>query len=189
MGVFDTLKKLSHPYDDADDDFFGSAADEASVEEERPARRGSFFSDPEETAGDTVGIPAAPKSRPAFRISKRELRRQADAADAAEAKAERSGRAAPAPGKTRMSMASPTRFEDGARLADNLRAGRTMLLNLENAGKVDYRRLLDFMSGAAYVLDGYVKRVSGNIYLVVPNGEDVSDADAMSEVESSGLYL
>ena len=39
MGVFDTLKKLSHPYDDADDDFFGSAADEASVEEERPARR------------------------------------------------------------------------------------------------------------------------------------------------------
>ena len=64
-----------------------------------------------------------------------------------------------------------------------------MLLNLENAGKVDYRRLLDFMSGAAYVLDGYVKRVSGNIYLVVPNGEDVSDADAMSEVESSGLYL
>ena len=188
MGFFDELKKLTRPYDD--DDFFGSESDEPAAEEEtRTERRGSFFTRGDEAEPEAVGIPAAPKSRPAFRISKRELRRQADAADAAEAKAERSGRAAPAPGKTRMSMASPTRFEDGARLADNLRAGRTMLLNLENAGKVDYRRLLDFMSGAAYVLDGYVKRVSGNIYLVVPNGEDVNDADAMSEVESSGLYL
>ena len=188
MGVFDTLKKLSHPYDDADDDFFGSAADESSVEEERPARRGSFFSDPEETAGDTVGIPAAPKSRPAFRIPRRELRRQADALDAEEA-AGTPNRAAPAQAKPQMSMASPTKFVDGARLADSLLAGKTLLLNLENASKVDARRLLDFMSGAAYALQGYVKRVSGSIYLVVPNGEEVTEADAMSQMESSGLYL
>ncbi len=182
MGFLDEFKKLTHPYDDEDDDFFGSAADAQPDEErqtERQERRSSFFSGPEE---------AAPKSRPAFRIPRRELRRQADAADAAEAQA-RPGRAAPAQAKPRVSMAEPVRFEDGARLADDLLEGKTILLNLEKAGKVDSRRLLDFMSGAAYALQGYVRRVSGSIYLVVPNGEEVTDADAMSQMENSGLYL
>ena len=190
MGFFDELKKLTRPYDDDDDDFFGSAADDASgtEQEERPARRGSFFSDPEEAEPESVGIPAAPKNRPAFRIPKRELRRQADAADAAEDAAP-FRRAAPANAKPQMYMASPTKFVDGAKLADSLLAGRTVLLNLEKASKVDARRLLDFMSGAAYAMQGYVKRVSGSIYLVVPNGEEVTEADAMSQMESSGLYL
>ena len=191
MGFLDEFKKLTHPYDDEDDDFFGSAADAQPDEErqtERQERRSSFFSGPEEAAPDSYGIPAAPKSRPAFRIPKRELRRQADAADAAEAQA-RPGRAAPAQAKPRVSMAEPVRFEDGARLADDLLEGKTILLNLEKAGKVDSRRLLDFMSGAAYALQGYVRRVSGSIYLVVPNGEEVTDADAMSQMENSGLYL
>ena len=194
MGFFDELKKLTRPYDDDDDDFFGSASDDqpAGEPEEQPrsARRSSFFSDPEEAAPESVGIPAAPpRAKPAFRIPKREQRRLADEADAAEAQAQRGGRAAPANAKPQMSMASPTRFEDGARLADSLLAGRTVLLNLENAGKVDARRLLDFMSGAAYALQGYVKRVSGSIYLVVPNGEEVTEADAMNQMENSGVYF
>ena len=193
MGFFSELKKLTHPYDDEDDDFFGSASDDRPSQETEqaaaPERRSSFFSSPEEAAPESVGIPSAPRNRPAFRIPKRELRRQADAADAEEARGARSGRAAPAQAKPQMSMASPARFEDGAKLADRLLEGNTILLNLEKAGKVDARRLLDFMSGAAYALQGYVKRVSGSIYLVVPNGEEVTEADAVSQMESSGLYL
>ena len=116
------------------------------------------------------------------------LRRQADAADAAEAAAS-VRRAAPANAKPQMFMASPTRFVEGAKLADSLLEGKTVLLNLENAGKVDARRLLDFMSGAAYAMQGYVKRVSGSIYLVVPNGEEVTEADAVSQMESSGVFF
>ena len=46
MGFFDELKKLAHPYDDEDDDFFGSASDgdEAAREAESAPRRASFFS-------------------------------------------------------------------------------------------------------------------------------------------------
>ena len=135
------------------------------------------------------GIPAAPRAKPAFRIPRREQRRQADAADAAEAQAQRAGRVAPANAKPQMSMATPATFEDGARLADSLLEGRTILLNLEKANKVDARRLLDFMSGAAYALQGYVRRVSGSIYLVVPNGEEVTDSDAMNQMESSGVFF
>ena len=191
MGFFDELKKLTRPYDDDDDDFFGSAEDDKpeSGNEGKAERRSSFFSDAEESAPESVGIPAAPRAKPAFRIPRREQRRQADAADAAEAQAQRAGRVAPANAKPQMSMATPTRFEDGARLADSLLEGRTILLNLEKANKVDARRLLDFMSGAAYALQGYVRRVSGSIYLVVPNGEEVTDSDAMNQMESSGVFF
>ena len=188
MGFLDELKKLTHPYDDDDDDFFGSASDDqpaSEQEETKSERRASFFSTPEEAEPESYGIPAAPRAKPAFRIPKRELRRQADAA----AQAQRAGRVAPANAKPQMSMATPTRFEDGARLADSLLEGRTILLNLEKANKVDARRLLDFMSGAAYALQGYVRRVSGSIYLVVPNGEEVTDSDAMNQMESSGVFF
>ena len=191
MGFLDELKKLTHPYDDDDDDFFGSASDDqpaSEQEETKSERRASFFSTPEEAEPESYGIPAAPRAKPAFRIPKRELRRQADAADAAEAAAS-VRRAAPANAKPQMFMASPTRFVEGAKLADILLEGKTVLLNLENAGKVDARRLLDFMSGAAYAMQGYVKRVSGSIYLVVPNGEEVTEADAVSQMESSGVFF
>ena len=192
MGFLDEFKKLTHPYDDEDDDFFGSAADAQPDEErqtERQERRSSFFSGPEEAAPDSYGIPAAPKSRPAFRIPRRELRRQADAADAAEAQA----RPGPGRSRARRNPGCPWQSPSGLRTARGWPTtwleGKTILLNLEKAGKVDSRRLLDFMSGAAYALQGYVRRVSGSIYLVVPNGEEVTDADAMSQMENSGLYL
>ena len=85
-------------------------------------------------------------------------------------------------------MASPKSFDDAAKLADSLLAGKTILLNLDGAGKVDSRRLLDFLSGAAYAIQGYVKRVSGGIYLVVPNGEEVTE-DAFSQMENTGIYF
>ena len=191
MGFFDELKKLTRPYDDADDDFFGSASDDAPAQADEPAaeRRSSFFSTPEEAEPESVGIPSAPAVKPKIRIPRRELRRQADAADAEEAAAQGAGRAAPANAKPRMSMASPTKFVDGAKLADSLLAGDTILLNLEKANKVDARRLLDFLSGAAYAMQGYVRRVSGSIYLVVPNGEEISEADAMSRMETNGVFF
>lgn len=191
MGFLSELKKLTHPYDEDDDSFFGSASDEAEGEQasqEQPQRRSSFFSTPEEAEPESVGIPSAPKVRGGFRIPRRELRRQADELDAKEEASVRSGRVAPANAKPQMSMASPKSFDDAAKLADSLLAGKTILLNLDGAGKVDSRRLLDFLSGAAYAIQGYVKRVSGGIYLVVPNGEEVTE-DAFSQMENTGIYF
>ena len=189
MGRFsDFLAKMKDTARSMDDDsFFGSDADSVEPETAQPQKLGSFFAD-----ADVEEAPVSEQSAPrkgAFRIPKRELRRRADELDAEEDRQKLSGRAAPAKAKTRMSMASPKKFVEGAALANELLAGNTILLNLDQAPKVDARRLLDFMSGAAYVMQGYVKRVSGNVYLVVPNGEDVSENDALSQIENSGVFL
>lgn len=36
------------------------------------------------------------------------------------------------------------------------------------------RRLIDFLSGVAYSIDGYMQRVANNTFVVVPNNVDIS---------------
>ena len=51
---------------------------------------------------------------------------------------------------------------------------RTVVLNLESTNKESARRLIDFLSGVAYSIDGYIQRVANNTFVIVPNNVDVS---------------
>lgn len=57
---------------------------------------------------------------------------------------------------------------------DHLRAGKTVILNLEGVDKTLYRRMIDFISGAAYSLRVAIKKATDNSYCIAPNGVDVS---------------
>ena len=57
---------------------------------------------------------------------------------------------------------------------DHLRAGKTVILNLEGVDKTLYRRMIDFISGAAYSLRIAIKKATDNSYCIAPNGVDVS---------------
>ena len=60
------------------------------------------------------------------------------------------------------------------KIADHLLNRRTVVLNLEATNKESARRLIDFRSGVAYSIDGYIQRVANNTFVVVPNNVDVS---------------
>lgn len=57
---------------------------------------------------------------------------------------------------------------------DHLRAGKTVILNLEGVDKTLYRRMIDFISGAAYTMRVGIKKATDNSYCIAPNGVDVS---------------
>ena len=57
---------------------------------------------------------------------------------------------------------------------DHLRAGKTVLLNLEGVDKALYRRMIDFVSGAAYAMRVAIKKATDNSYCIAPNDVDVS---------------
>ena len=184
MSILSEIRNLAKAEDDRDDVIFGSADQEGEPRQE--AERRSFFSEPESV--DVVeGAAPAQKRRPKIRIPMRELRRQADELDAREEVTGRGGRAAPADSKAAGGplVASPERYTDGGPLANALAKGRTVILNLEKTNKVEARRLLDFMSGAAFVLGGYVKRISGLVYIVLPDADEGREADAMSQMENT----
>lgn len=85
-------------------------------------------------------------------------------------------------------LVKPDRFENAAEIADHLREKRTVVLNLEQTNKDVSRRVLDFLSGAAYANEGKVKKVALNTYIITPYNVDIL-GDLIDELENNGLYF
>ena len=85
-------------------------------------------------------------------------------------------------------LVKPERFENAAEIADHLREKRTVVLNLEQTSKDVSRRILDFLSGAAYAQEGKVKKVALSTYIITPYNVDIL-GDLIDELENNGLYF
>lgn len=85
-----------------------------------------------------------------------------------------------------VALVKPERFEDVPAIADHLADGRTVVLNLEAANRETQRRLLDFLSGAAYAHGGKIKKVANSTFIITPSNVDVMGELLMDELENSG---
>ena len=74
----------------------------------------------------------------------------------------------------------PESFKNVDQIADHLLSRRTVVLNLETAGKDTAKRLIDFLSGVAYAIKGDIRKVSNNTYVITPGNVTVS-GDALGE--------
>lgn len=73
----------------------------------------------------------------------------------------------------------PRGFEECKTLADNLRDKKPIIVKLEHLETEVAKKIFDFLSGAAYALDGKVSKISNNIFLFTP--DNVSIAESRSE--------
>lgn len=62
----------------------------------------------------------------------------------------------------------PANFDEAKEIADHLKERKPVVVNLELLEKDVAHKIFDFLSGAIYVLDGGIQRVSNNIYLIAP---------------------
>ncbi len=85
-------------------------------------------------------------------------------------------------------LVKPEKFENAAEVADHLRDRRTVVLNLEETNKDTARRLVDFLSGVTYALDGKIKKVAASTYIITPFNVEIS-GDLIDELENNGLYI
>ena len=177
MGFMDELKKLTRPYADDDDDF----EDDLGLEEEevKPAR--------DRSAARTA-------ARPLFRTgtsSYDDVLEELDSPRASTAAPRRTESKVVnihgGSSQSRMVLAKPDRFEQVEEIAKQLRNGHAVVLNLEIANKDVARRIVDFLSGCAYALDGHIKKVAVSTYLITPRGVDI--VDEVNDTENSGAYL
>lgn len=87
-----------------------------------------------------------------------------------------------------VALVKPERFEDATAIADHLADNRTVVLNLEVANRETQRRLIDFLSGAAYAHDGRIKRVANSTFIITPSNVDVMGELLMDELEGTNSY-
>ena len=165
MSFWDNLKKFAQPYgDDEFDDYEEEEGAEAYeeedvVEEERPARRrGSFFNfNNNDTDYKTSTAAAAP----------------AAATTASTSRSGFSGQVVSLGNRQEVVLFHPSTFNDTSKAADDLRNKKAVILNMENVDKAMARRVVDFLSGCAYAVDGKVKKVAQSTYLFCPHNMDV----------------
>ena len=68
----------------------------------------------------------------------------------------------------------PERFETVTQIDDHLINNRTVVLNLEATNKETARRMIDFLSGVAYSIEGNLKKVANNTFVITPGNVAVS---------------
>lgn len=87
-----------------------------------------------------------------------------------------------------VALVKPERIEDATAIADHMADGRTVVLNLEAANREAQRRLLDFLSGAAYAHSGRIKKVANSTFIITPKNVDVMGELLLDEIESTESY-
>ena len=157
MSFWDNVKKFAQPYDDEDYDDYDEELDEFEEPAQEPAprtRRPSPFA--------TTAAPAAPAAA------------AAPAAPAASTPSFGGQVLNMSSGKQEVVLFHAKTFDDAAKAADELCKRKAVILNMENVDKALTRRVVDFLSGSVYALDGRVKKVAQSTYLFCPHNMDVT---------------
>ena len=183
MSFWDSVKKFAQPY--ADDDYDDYDEDEEYLDD---------YEEPAEPARRPARRSAAPAPAPAPVMDEEE---EDDFGFTPMAPAP-STSAAPATGftgtvlgrsssnKQEVVLFRPSSFNDTSKAADDLRNRKAVIVNMENVDKAMARRVVDFLSGCVYALDGDVKKIAQSAYLFCPHNMDiVGDLETLqAEVES-----
>ncbi len=84
----------------------------------------------------------------------------------------------------KMVISQPTTFEQASEICNFLKEKKSVIVNLEYVNKDVGRRIVDFISGGAYSLDGYIQKVSNSILLVAPANYEITNEMAREEMKS-----
>ncbi|MBP3618198.1 MAG: cell division protein SepF [Lachnospiraceae bacterium] len=87
-----------------------------------------------------------------------------------------------------VSIMKPTRFDDSQDICDMLLDERATVVNLEGIDLALAQRIMDFIAGAVYALNGKIHQISGLIFIVSPENVDIS-GDYLSYVEQNGFEV
>jgi len=177
MNFMDELKKLTRPYDDdgalIDDelDEFGLGDDAGEPAYNRPAAAAPVNNAPVDAP---INMGAAPQmggmgAMGGMNEAPRPNVTTMNMGGAAEIS------------KYRVVLVKPEKFDCATVIAKHLCQGDAVILNCEETHEDIARRVVDFLSGCAFALDGSIKKASKNVYIIAPKDVGVDDTESESE--------
>ena len=196
MGFMDELKKLTQPYDD-EEDFFEGADDSFKPQPKVKAKAEPKIKNPisaaqlafENNFADTSVSPAEDPNQPKTVQEGGGLfgargQKKAPRQKAAKRSMNFGGR------DTSVILFSPQSFDEAGELVNYMQQGLTVVMTLEGVPGETARRLLDFLSGIAFALQGKITPVSAKTYFITPQDVDILGAQQQQEQpESAGHYF
>jgi cell division inhibitor SepF len=92
----------------------------------------------------------------------------------------------PTSGNVKVIVYRPVCYEETQSIIDNLKSRKSVIVNMEDLEISCAQRILDFMSGAIYALNGTIFKVSKGIFVVAPMNVDVVGNDREDEAAGEG---
>lgn len=84
-------------------------------------------------------------------------------------------------GNQQVVIMQPADIEAAQQACDHIRAGKTVICNIEKVDAKVAQRVIDFITGAAYALDGKVMPVSSVIFVVAPRNTALVEGSIVSQ--------
>ena len=158
MSFWDEIKNFTKPYsDDEDYDDYDDEMEDSFEEEAPQPERTPRFGRRE----------AAPVQEPAYAPAVNNTTAFTPASTGF------NGQVVGSSNKVQLILVRPESFNDAPTIAANMRAKKAVVLNLEGVEKNLARRIVDFLSGCGYALDGSAKKISQATYLFCPYNMEV----------------
>lgn len=83
---------------------------------------------------------------------------------------------------------NPEQYDDAQEICDHIKSKKPVVVNLELMDPETAQRIIDFLSGAAYSLDGDIQKVANNIFIIAPQNVDIS-GNFKEELKTKGIIL
>ena len=71
-------------------------------------------------------------------------------------------------------IARPKNVDEAGNICDALKDGKTVLVDLEKIDRDECQRIVDFLSGVAYALNGEIRAISIRIFIVAPSNVGIT---------------
>lgn len=76
----------------------------------------------------------------------------------------------------RVVLSEPRSYDEAQEIADHLRSRRPCVINMQRVRPEQAIRIVDFLSGTIYALNGSISKVGTNIFLCTPENVEIQGA-------------
>lgn len=87
-------------------------------------------------------------------------------------------------GSGKMILLEPRAYSESQQIADHLKNGNTVVVNMKRVTADQAKRIVDFLSGTVYALSGDLQKIGAGIFLCTP--KDVNVEGAITDDEEKG---
>lgn len=75
---------------------------------------------------------------------------------------------------TKVVLAEPRSYNEAQEIADNIVNRRAVVINLQRVDHQQAKRIVDFLSGTVYAVNGNIQKLGSETFLCTPDNVDVS---------------
>jgi cell division inhibitor SepF len=87
----------------------------------------------------------------------------------------------------RVILSRPKDYDEATSICDELKNRKIVVVNVSDLEPKVAQRLLDFMGGASYVLNGELQEIEKNVYILSPSNVEVSN-ELKTEMTGKGMF-